>query len=145
MDSIRKHEEEKEYYEKLDKRTKEYKAWKAKRDAAPKGLGDSIEKVTEATGIKKAVKFIAGEDCGCDQRKERLNKIFRYRTPKCFTEEEYIYLSELFSSTTETVNANKLIRIYNRVFGAKQEFTSCSSCVRRVYNELKLYFEKYDG
>ena len=49
-----------EYYENLDKRTKEYKEWKANFDASSVGLGDSIEKVTEATGIKKAVKFIAG-------------------------------------------------------------------------------------
>ena len=56
-----------------DKRTKAYKEWKKKFDdmqeTNPSGLGDVIEKVTEATGIKKAVKFLAGEDCGCDQRK----------------------------------------------------------------------------
>ncbi len=35
------------------------------------GLGDSIEKLTEATGIKKAVELfseITGLDCGCDER-----------------------------------------------------------------------------
>lgn len=42
-----------------DKRTKEYRAWKAKYDAESKGLGDTVEKFTEATGIKKAVKFLA--------------------------------------------------------------------------------------
>ena len=42
-----------------------------------KGLGDSIEKVTKATGIDKAVKFIAGEDCGCDKRKEFLKKLVK--------------------------------------------------------------------
>ena len=31
-----------------------------------KGLGDTIEKVTKATGIKKLVEFVAGEDCGCE-------------------------------------------------------------------------------
>ena len=40
-----------------DKRTKEYKEWKVSQ-----GLGDTIEKVTEATGIKKAVKWAMGED-----------------------------------------------------------------------------------
>ncbi len=35
-----------------------------------KGLGDTIAKITEATGIDKLVKFVAGEDCGCDERKE---------------------------------------------------------------------------
>ena len=67
MDSISKYEENEEYYENLDKRTKEYKAyseWKEAQEASPEGLGDSIEKITEATGIKAAVKFLAGEDCG---------------------------------------------------------------------------------
>jgi len=46
-----------------------------------KGLGDSIEKLTKATGIKKAVDTYAqktGKDCGCDSRKDRLNRIFPY-------------------------------------------------------------------
>ena len=48
-----------------------------------KGLGDSIEKVTKATGIKKATDWIfdkLGKDCGCDARKEKLNKMFPYKT-----------------------------------------------------------------
>lgn len=133
------------YYQNLDKRTKEYKQWKEKRDAASKGLGDSIEKVTEATGIKKAVKFIAGEDCGCDERKAKLNDIFPYRQPKCFTEEEYGYLTGLFKSKTERVSGRQLITIYNRVFRAKKQMTSCSSCIKRVYDELKTYYDRYDG
>ena len=40
-----------------------------------KGLGDSIEKITKATGIDKVAKFILGEDCGCEARKEKLNNI----------------------------------------------------------------------
>ena len=42
------------------------------------GLGDTIEQITEATGIKKVVKALFGEECGCDQRKEMLNKLFPY-------------------------------------------------------------------
>jgi len=42
-----------------------------------KGLGDTIEKFTTKTGIKKAVKVITEavgiEDCGCNGRKEKLN------------------------------------------------------------------------
>jgi hypothetical protein len=47
-----------------------------------KGLGDSIEKFTKATGIKKIVDTVAkttGKDCGCGERKEKLNKIFPYK------------------------------------------------------------------
>jgi len=40
-----------------------------------KGLGDSIEKLTEVTGIKK----IVGDDCGCAKRRDALNRIFPYQ------------------------------------------------------------------
>ena len=44
-----------------------------------KGLGDTIEKITKATGIKKVVEKVTGEkDCGCKKRREALNKRFPY-------------------------------------------------------------------
>ena len=95
MDSISKYEENQEYYETLDKRTKQYKAykkWKENHQAASKGVGDTLEKVFEATGVADVVKFIAGEDCGCDERKEKLNELFPYKNPECFTEEEYNWI-----------------------------------------------------
>ena len=71
-----------------DKRSKEYREWKEKHAAASGGVGDTVEKITTATGIKKAVKFLAGEDCGCDERKEKLNALYSYHKPNCLTEEE---------------------------------------------------------
>ena len=44
-----------------------------------KGLGDSIAKITKATGIEKAVKTVVGEDCGCKQRQDKLNQLFPYK------------------------------------------------------------------
>ena len=48
-----------------------------------KGLGDSIEKFTKATGIKSLVqmgnKVIKKKDCGCGSRREALNKRFPYK------------------------------------------------------------------
>lgn len=42
-----------------------------------KGFGDTVEKFTKATGIKKSVEFITEavgiKDCGCNKRKEKLN------------------------------------------------------------------------
>jgi hypothetical protein len=46
-----------------------------------KGLGDTIEKFTQATGIKAVVEKVAkasGKDCGCGQRKDTLNRVFPY-------------------------------------------------------------------
>lgn len=44
-----------------------------------KGLGDTIDKFTTATGIKAIVKAVA-PDCGCEERKEWLNEQFPYNT-----------------------------------------------------------------
>ena len=46
-----------------------------------KGLGDTVEKITKVTGIKKVVEGVAkaiGKDCGCKKRKSKLNKMFPY-------------------------------------------------------------------
>jgi len=42
-----------------------------------KGLGDSIEKFTTATGIKKVADMVPG-GCGCNNRKKWLNNKFPY-------------------------------------------------------------------
>ena len=51
-----------------------------------KGLGDSIEKITKATGIKTlaqpGAKYMGKKDCGCNKRKEALNKKFPYKNKK---------------------------------------------------------------
>ena len=64
------------------------------------GLGDTLEKVFKATGVDKVAKWIAGEDCGCDKRKEALNKLFPYRKIQCLTEDEHGILHEFFQKNT---------------------------------------------
>jgi hypothetical protein len=111
-----------------------------------KGLGDSIEKITKATGIKKAVSFIFGEDCGCDERKEWLNKKFPYKNVECLNEDEYWYLDEWFKHNKQTVSYNdrkELIKIYNRVLNKKQKDTRCGSCVKDIINSLKNVYNAY--
>lgn len=47
-----------------------------------KGLGDTIEKFTKATGIKKVVDRVSkstGKSCGCAERKDTLNRVFPYK------------------------------------------------------------------
>lgn len=129
-----------------DKRTKAYKEWKEKFDNESKGLGDTIEKVTEATGIKKLVKWIAGEDCGCDQRKETLNKLFKYNKPLCLEEHEYNYLNRFFNNPKGVINSQtqgELLKIYNRIFQTKKQKSSCGSCVRTMINELNKIYNTY--
>ena len=119
------------------------------RGRKPKGLGDTIEAITEATGIKSLVKFIAGEDCGCDQRKETLNKLFPYNEKvNCLNETDYNKLTKYLdaSQTTLTPDEQKEISdIYFNVFNFRLQISSCASCwkgklyeLRKIYNEYKI-------
>ena len=51
-----------------------------------RGLGDTVEKIMKATGIKKVVdvttKAVGVKDCGCDKRRDSLNRIFPYNNNK---------------------------------------------------------------
>jgi hypothetical protein len=47
-----------------------------------RGLGDTVEKITTVTGIKKVVDTVAkatGKDCGCGKRRDTLNRAFPYQ------------------------------------------------------------------
>ena len=133
-----------------DKRTKAYKEWKAKYDAAPQGLGDTVEKITKATGIKKVVDKVfdaLGKDCGCDSRKEKLNKVFRYEKPLCLEESEFNYLAEFFGRKSNSISSdqqNQLLAIYNRIFSQDVKPTGCSPCfVNGVYKKLQTVYNEY--
>jgi hypothetical protein len=116
----------------------------AKRRA--KGLGDTIENVFQATGIDKIAKFVLGEDCGCDERKEKLNKLFPYKKVNCLEENEYNYLTTFFERKTDQitpVEQSDLLAILNRLFNTKHEATTCSSCWRDYINQLKKVYDEY--
>jgi hypothetical protein len=112
----------------------------------PKGLGDTIDQITTATGIKALVKFVAGEDCGCDQRKEALNKLFPYSKPNCLSEADYNFLKEFFEITRGSVVPTvqyRLNQIYTSTFNKNAEFTNCGSCLLDRISELKKVFDQY--
>jgi hypothetical protein len=139
--------ESNEYYESLDKRTREYKEWKARQEAAPSGLGDVVEQITEATGVKAVVKFIAGEDCGCNKRKQKLNEMFPYKKPECLTEDEYNYLVDEMRVSKNTINQTtqlKMLKVYNRVFHQNKQATSCGPCFKEVYDSLRKLIDEYN-
>ena len=133
-----------------DKRTKEYKEWKAKFDVEqakkPDGLGDVVKSITTATGIDKLVKFVAGEDCGCDERQKKLNDMFNFNKVKCFNEEEFEWLTDFLRVKRGSVNLEqriKLYEIYNRIFGTKMQNSNCPSCLLTIIRKLDAIFKTY--
>lgn len=128
-----------------DKRTKAYKDWKANQEKASEGLGDTIAKVTEATGIKKAVELIAGEDCGCKERQDALNRWYKYNKPKCLEEDEYNYIADWIEKGKNQLSSKQLAEmntIYNRVFSKKFKCQKCSA--PRMMKDLVNIFKQYN-
>jgi hypothetical protein len=117
-----------------------------------KGLGDTIEKITEATGIKKAVEIFAkatGIDCGCEERKTKLNNLIPYRRKvNCLNESDYNQLTEFLKPNKGSLTPNEqwtISAIYERVFEIKLQHSNCASCwrdtlsdLRKVHNEYKI-------
>lgn len=124
---------------------------KSKKVSVPsKGLGDTVEKVFKATGVDKVAKFILGDDCGCTERKEVLNKMFPYQAPNCLVETEYKYLTKYFkkypdsTGTLRAADVRELYSIYNRVFNQKKVPSNCPSCVRKVISNIKSVIKTYE-
>jgi hypothetical protein len=116
------------------------------------GLGDTVEQITTATGIKAAVEMFSkatGIDCGCDERKAKLNQLFSYnRNINCLTEKDYNSLTELVDPKKDTLTIEEqsmIAEIYFNVFNYRLQLSSCGSCwagkideLRKVYNEYKV-------
>lgn len=164
-----------EYLDSLDKRTNEYKKAKKEFDAQGKkmsdkhrttqyytqeelnekyeankgkGLGDVVESITKATGIDKLVKFVAGEDCGCDERKKKLNNLRFRKQPLCLNEEEYNFLHKLYNKGSKTIGHTEketLVKIEERIFQKKYvESLNCAPCIIQVYKDLKEIYDVYN-
>ena len=119
-----------------------------------KGLGDTIERFTKATGIKALVDKIPG-DCGCNKRKKKLNNLFSYPNRKKKINSKSYRLLKI-----EIKNANKNINKFykdmlknHESFSNKEEFEKtyqefvhkAYEKARKMQNEIPPEIELYDG
>jgi hypothetical protein len=114
------------------------------RKRKPKGLGDTIENVLQATGVDKVAKFVLGKDCGCNERKAKLNELFPYKNPNCLTENDYEYLTLFFERNRTSILPSEqevMLAIYNRTFNTNVGNTQCSSCWIDMITELKQIYD----
>jgi hypothetical protein len=127
-----------------------------KKAAEPKGLGDKVEEVLNSklvapvtNAIKKAI-WKDGEDCGCDERKEKLNKLSGsiFRKARCLTESQHKILAEelpKIKGSLEYDSLSKLAKVHAGVFNYQFE-GPCSSCGaknQRIIDQLRVLFETY--
>jgi hypothetical protein len=119
-----------------------------------KGVGDTLEKVFEATGVKKLVEiFVDGKDCGCEQRKEKLNELLPYRfKARCLTEEEYNEYKDYREVRTLKMSYEQLLyicKLYASVFGRQVWIPECPECNKKtiigMIDKLDKVFESYEN
>lgn len=139
-----------------DKRTKEYKQWKVNQPKKVKlGLGDAIENITKATGIKKIVEALTN-DCGCDEKKKILNNFklpIRIKAKRCFSEEQYNQFKDYTNRRTlkgwTKEDAKLLIDLYAHVFALQYDIRKlCINCVgtakilKRIDEHLEIVYNE---
>lgn len=116
-----------------------------------KGLGDTIENITSATGVDKVAKAILGDDCGCDKRKEKLNKLLPYRLKvvNCPSEEQIKWYKEFQEKRTLMLSNEQRKQIclyYSEIFNVPY-FEPCVNCSPKPYikmiEELDKVFKEY--
>ena len=113
-----------------------------------KGFGDTIAKITHATGLDKVADAVAkaagAEDCGCNKRRKTLNEIFPYTKdnnistgsvvntePLNTIEGNYLVLQEIHSTLPD---------VGEFVFKVGTELPITQE--HPLYNDIPFYYEK---
>ncbi len=103
-----------------------------------KGLGDTIEKVAKKTRVKKIVETVF-KDCGCQERKEWLNKKFPYynKVKNCMTKEQHAVFKDFKERSPKKLNQQDqdlIHSMYCSVFGVNvKPCVGCSSAQWRQF------------
>ena len=62
-------------------------------------------------------------------------------------EDEYLWLKDyfgVFRSKIKREDQMKMLEIFNRVFKTNKKPSSCSSCVKDLYQQLEKLFKEYE-
>ncbi len=112
----------------------------------PRGLGDTVETIIKATGLDKLV----SDDCGCEERKRKLNELLPYRyKARCVTESELTEWKSFQERRTVKIEWNDvqfICKLYADVFN-KQYWEPCSGCSPKplisIINRLDVVFNEF--
>ena len=158
-----------------DKRTKKWKEWKKNQvedinyenvidlsikedeplEPSKKGLGDLVEDILHSpileplTNVIKKLIWKDEEDCGCDERKKKLNELFKKKNivPGCITKKQYdIFESiKINGEIIKKTDIIKIFRLHSELFNHKY-IKLCSCNPKRIkgwYNELDIIYKTY--
>jgi len=125
-----------------DKRSKEFRLMKEQfaSQKTVKGLGDVVEAFTKATGIKAIVNKVSdvlGVDCGCDERREKLNNLLPRgrKQVRCFTDEEHVTYGEFMSNRKagrlSKEEVDYLMALYTEIYNRTWKKVRCTQCAMK--------------
>jgi len=122
---------------------------KKKPTGKSKGLGDTVEKFTKATGIKSLV----GDCGGCAKRREKLNKLFPYIKDAKMTKDEASIYEKFRDSAKKALDKGRiditvqrpLVLLFNKVYDPrpKMKVVTCGSCFAKVEDMILKLEEAY--
>jgi hypothetical protein len=123
------------------------------------GLGDTVAYVLNETPVKavtkvvKKVLFKDGKDCGCDQRRKKLNDILPYRMKpvRCFTEQEYrdykIFKDHVTLKLLPNFQVKFVCKLYSEIFN-RPYYEPCPNCspkpILAMIDKLDKVFDSYE-
>ena len=128
-------------------RTKKPRAKKT----TPKGLGDTIEQVTKATGIKKAVDWFSektGIDCGCEERKEKLNQLVPYEV-SCMDQKDYNNWKAFREADANSLREQEqklIVHLHAKLFN-HDTYKPCTCAPKKwqkMIDELNTLYDSYE-
>jgi hypothetical protein len=116
------------------------------RKAKPKGLGDVVENITEATGIKKVVEAVAGDDCGCKERKLKLNQLFPLLSNLGMSDEqkivwEQVILPEYKQGRLRSAAGAAAKKLHEDLGLGVVRWAGCPNCAKRALQKLENVYE----
>ena len=119
-----------------DRRSKEFRLMKEEFASQKeiRGLGDVINVITEVTGIKALVKAVAGEYCGCEERREKLNHLLPRgrKQVKSLTKEEHteygLFMDTRKQGRLEADEVKYLMSLYTKIYNRKWAKVRCTQC-----------------
>ena len=108
-----------------------------------KGLGDRIAQFTKATGIDKAVKAVV-KDCGCEERRAKLNAIFPGRNVEMSEQDVTAYeelLPAIQRGRLNRYQSRDMYAIFNRTFNANERPCNCTGKNKSMVEKLQRAYE----
>lgn len=108
-----------------------------------KGLGDLVERITKLTGLKKVADALPF-DCGCEERKQKLNAAFPFTKNvrmNADQKKKFERYQPMLNQNMPRATMELVVNLYNEVFNAKQKVCNCGGKMAKIVEDLAIVYE----